>query len=129
MTLERGRKYAGMTVNLIVCEGSTVDASKICTHISLVVCNLSISPGSPPSPARGSSNTTLPIFSLRLEHRVDRVLGFFFSRPNWAPGPPTLSHTGECLPHPLWSRGGGSGNTRLGVEGPNSDEETDTVLL
>ncbi len=33
-----------------------------------------------------------------VEHRVDRVLGFFSSRPNWKP--PTPSPAGECAPPP-----------------------------
>ncbi len=37
------------------------------------------------------------------DHRVDRILGFFVSRPNW--DPPTHSPTGECVP-PLGSGGG-----------------------
>jgi hypothetical protein len=40
--------------------------------------------------------TTIPhIFTLRTGHRVDRVLGFLSSRPNW--GSPTPSHSGECV--------------------------------
>jgi hypothetical protein len=35
-------------------------------------------------------------------HRVDRVLGFFSSRPNW--DPPTPSPAGECVP--LFGSGG-----------------------
>jgi hypothetical protein len=37
------------------------------------------------------------------KHRVDSVLGFFSSRPNWSP--PTPSPAGECAPP--WFRGGG----------------------
>ncbi len=50
------------------------------------------------------------------EYRVDRVLGFFSSRPNWDPHTP--SPAGECVSPPLvWGggytlacgkRGGGS---------------------
>ncbi len=58
------------------------------------------------------------------EHRVDRVLGFFSSRPNWDP-PFTPSPAGECVPTPVWFRGGTIG----GVGGPNSDEGTDSVVL
>jgi hypothetical protein len=66
-------------------------------------------------------------------HRVDSVLGFFSSRPNWDP-PPTPSPAGECVPHPFGSGGpGGEGDTlaccRGGGDGPNSDEGTDTVVL
>jgi hypothetical protein len=68
-------------------------------------------------------------------HKVDRVLGFFSRRPNWNPhsscppasvspppfgsggthslagegvggGPPLLLPPGECVPSPLWFRGG-----------------------
>jgi hypothetical protein len=55
-------------------------------------------------------------------HRVDRVLGFFSSRPNW--DSPTPSHAGESVPL-LWFQGGGGGTHSLageGVGGPNSDE-------
>ena len=38
-------------------------------------------------------------------HRVDRVLGFFSSRPNW--DSPTPSPAGECVPLTLGSVGGG----------------------
>jgi hypothetical protein len=38
-------------------------------------------------------------------HKVDRVLGFFSSRPNWES--PTPSPAGECGP-PLWFGGGGT---------------------
>jgi hypothetical protein len=40
-------------------------------------------------------------------HRVDRVLSFFSSRPNWDSPTPTLSHAGKCVP-PLWLWGGGA---------------------
>ncbi len=62
-------------------------------------------------------------------HRIDRVLGFYFSRPNW--DSPAPSPAGEVVP-PLWFRGG---HTRLrelewgGGGGPNSDMGSDTVGL
>ncbi len=59
-------------------------------------------------------------------HRVDRVLGFFSSRPNW--DSPTPSPAGECAPLWFW----GEGHTGLRERGwgsPNSDEGTDTVVL
>ncbi len=60
-------------------------------------------------------------------HRVDRVLGFFSSRPNW--DSPTPSHGGEFPSPPLVK---GEGHTRLrerGWGGPSSDEGTDTLVL
>ncbi len=39
-----------------------------------------------------------------LYQRVDRVLGFFSSRPNWEPLPP---HPQASVSPPLWFRGGG----------------------
>jgi hypothetical protein len=52
-------------------------------------------------------------------HRVNRVLGFLSSRPNW-------------VPHTLTSRRSGGGGTLVAGEwagDPNSDEGTDTVVL
>ncbi len=57
---------------------------------------------------------------LRWEHRVDKVLGFFSSRPNWD------SPTPSPLP-PFSSGGGVHARLREGVEGPNSDEGTDAL--
>ncbi len=64
--------------------------------------------------------------SERWHHRVDRVLSFLFSCPNW--DYPTPSHAGECVPSPF---GSGGKHTRLreGGGGPNSNEGTDTVVL
>jgi hypothetical protein len=58
-------------------------------------------------------------------HRVDRVLGFFSSRPNW--DSPTPLPAGEFPP----PSGQGKGHTRLQEWGwgPNSDEGTDNVIL
>ncbi len=42
---------------------------------------------------------SLSIVFNSLRHRVDRVLGFFSSLPNW--DPPTHSSPGECVPLPL----------------------------
>jgi hypothetical protein len=42
---------------------------------------------------------SLSIVINSLRHRVDRVLGFFSSRPNW--DPPTHSSPKECVPLPL----------------------------
>jgi hypothetical protein len=65
--------------------------------------------------------------SMYQNHRVGRVLSFFFSCRNW--DSPTPLAAGECAPHPL-VRGGG--HTRLRERGwgsPNSDEGTYTVVL
>jgi hypothetical protein len=54
-------------------------------------------------------------------HRVDRVLTFFSSRPNW--DSPSPSPAGECAPPPPLYPGGGY--TRLRVRGcgsPNSND-------
>jgi hypothetical protein len=40
-----------------------------------------------------------------LDHRVDRVLGFFSSRPNWNP---PLPHPQASVFPPLWFRGEGT---------------------
>jgi hypothetical protein len=65
-------------------------------------------------------------FSIGLQHKVDRVLGFFSSLPNWDP----LPHP-EASVSPPWFWG--EGHTRLRdrgwVGGPNSDEGTVTVIL
>jgi hypothetical protein len=55
-----------------------------------------------------------------LSHRVDRVLGFFSSRPNWVP--PTQ------IPHP---QAGGGHSLAEGGEGPifGRGEGTETVKL
>jgi hypothetical protein len=65
-------------------------------------------------------------------HKVDRVLGFFSSRPNWDPPPPAPPHPQESVTIPLWFRPPGGGTHLLageGVKGPSSDEGTDTVVL
>ncbi len=50
------------------------------------------------------------IFGLyELTHRVDRVLDFFSSRPNW--DSPTPSPAGECVPPPLVPLEGGGGHS------------------
>jgi hypothetical protein len=49
---------------------------------------------------------------LSFRHRVDRVLSFFSSRPNWDSSTPL----GECVP-PLWSRGEGTLACRRGGGG------------
>ncbi len=49
-------------------------------------------------------------------HRVDRVLGFFFSRPNWNPPFHPLNRWRVC-PLLLWSGGGGTRTCRRGVGG------------
>jgi hypothetical protein len=59
--------------------------------------------------------------------RVDRVIGFFSSSPNW--DPPTPSPAGECVPPLLVPGGGGGGTVASGRGGPNGDEGTDTVVL
>jgi hypothetical protein len=59
-----------------------------------------------------------------VHHRVDRVLGFFSSRPNWAHHP--LTRRRVCPP-PFGSEGRDTLACELG--GPNSDEGTDTVVL
>ncbi len=58
---------------------------------------------------------------------VDRVLSFFSSRPNW--DSPTPSPGGECPPPPLVPGEGDTLTAGEGVGGPNSDEETDTLVL
>jgi len=63
----------------------------------------------------------------RTEHRVDRVLSFFSSRPNL--DSPTPLPAGECVTPP---RFGGGEHTRLPERewgSPNSDEQTNTVVL
>jgi hypothetical protein len=64
-----------------------------------------------------------------LHYRVDRVLDFFSSRPNW--DSPTLSRAGESAIPPLFGSGGGLHSLEMGegVGGPNSDEGTYTVVL
>jgi hypothetical protein len=61
-------------------------------------------------------------------HRVDKVLSFFSSRPNWEP-PPPLKHTqAHVPPPPFWFRG--EGHIRLrerGWDSSNSDEGTDCM--
>jgi hypothetical protein len=61
------------------------------------------------------------------EHRIDRVLGFFSSRPNGDP----LTRRQVCVP-PFGSGREGGATHLLAGEGEgglNSDEVTDTVLL
>ncbi len=70
----------------------------------------------------------MPSKQQKLNHRVDRVLGFFLSRPSWDP-PSTPSPADECVPHPLWFRGWDTPECGRGVGGPNSDEGTGTVVL
>jgi hypothetical protein len=63
-------------------------------------------------------------YSNSRQHRVNRVLGFFSSRPNWDQSP----HPPASMSPPLV--GGGGGAHKLGGEGsggPNSDEGTDTI--
>jgi hypothetical protein len=62
-----------------------------------------------------------------LKHRVDIVLGFFSSRPNWDPHP--LTRRRMCLPPSLASGGGTHSLTGEGVGRSKSDERTDTVEL
>jgi hypothetical protein len=61
---------------------------------------------------------TLNFFVEMIEHtrqqREDRVLGFFFSRMNWDPPPP--SPAGECVP-PFGSGGGGGAHSLAGEGG------------
>ncbi len=62
-----------------------------------------------------------------LGHRVDRVLGFFSSRPNWGPPPPLPQ---ASVSSSFDSDGGGGTLARgSGGGGSNSDEGTDTVVL
>jgi hypothetical protein len=57
-------------------------------------------------------------YCITVYHRVDRVLGFFFSRPNWDPPPPIPSPTGECVP----SFGSEGGTHSLAGEGMGESE-------
>ncbi len=50
--------------------------------------------------------------NMRGNHRVDRVLGFFSSRPNWDPPMHFLTHTPVCPPPPV--SGGGLAGGRGG---------------
>jgi hypothetical protein len=71
-------------------------------------------------------NKVLKISLILQVHRVDRVLGFFSSRPDWNPFTP-LTRRRVCPP--LWFRGKGK-HTRLRERewgSPNSDEGTDTL--
>jgi hypothetical protein len=65
-------------------------------------------------------------------HRVDRVLSFFSSRPNW--DSPTPSHAGECVYSFLLFGSGrrGMAHSLAGEEGGGSlisDEGTGTLVL
>jgi hypothetical protein len=55
-----------------------------------------------------------------LVHRVDKVLCFFSSRPNWDPPPPNPA--GASVFPLAGGRGGGAGES-------HSDEGTNTVVL
>ncbi len=64
-----------------------------------------------------------------VDHKVDRVLGFSSSRPNWDPPPPQPAGEFGSPPPPPWVPGGGThllGGQGLG--GPNTDEGTDTLV-
>ncbi len=63
-----------------------------------------------------------------VHHKIDRVLGFFSSRPNLDPPPPHPSPADKCIPSPLIP-GGDTHARGRGDGGPNSDEGTDTVVL
>ncbi len=56
---------------------------------------------------------------------MDKVLGFFSSRPNWDP-PLTRRRVN---PPPPFGSGGGTHSHAGEVVGDNSDEGTDTVVL
>jgi hypothetical protein len=60
------------------------------------------------------------------EYRVDRMLGFFFSRPNWDPHTP--SHAGESVPPPFWFRGVHTRLRERGWGGPNADDWSGQTL-
>jgi len=63
-------------------------------------------------------------------HRVDQVLSFLSSRPNWIGTPPTPSHAGECVPpHPPLVPGEAHSLAGERVECFNSNEGTDTVYV
>ncbi len=67
--------------------------------------------------------TLLNSFLAMVPHRVDRVLGFFSSRPNW-----DLPHPQASVSPPLIPKGGGHSRLRERVwVGPNSDEGTTSV--
>jgi hypothetical protein len=55
------------------------------------------------SVCRSKPERTLEVGLVPVLHRLDRVLIFFSSRPNWES--PTSSHADECVP-PLWFRRG-----------------------
>ncbi len=59
-----------------------------------------------------------------VQHRIDRVLSFFSSRPNWESPTPSVSlPQASVFPPLLWFRGGYTcGRGGEGVRGPNSDE-------
>ncbi len=64
--------------------------------------------------------------SSTINHRVDRVLGFFSNCPNW--DSPSLSLADECAP----TFGSGASTHSLGGEGVaglNSNEEIDSGIL
>ncbi len=57
--------------------------------------------------------------------RIDRVLSFFSSRPNW--DPPPFIRRRVLHPPPPFGSGGAHSIAGEGMGGPSSDEETDTV--
>jgi hypothetical protein len=63
-----------------------------------------------------------------MDHRVDRVLGFFSSRPNWFGHPPP-PHP-QVSVSPLFGSGGGTDSLAgEGVWAHKSDEGTDTMVI
>jgi hypothetical protein len=66
-------------------------------------------PSSPPPPPTPTPNSQRGVHELRLKveshHRVDRVLSFFSSRPNWDSPTPSPPSPVERVTPPLWFGG------------------------
>jgi hypothetical protein len=65
--------------------------------------------------------------SVRVHHRVGRVLSFFSSRRTW--DSPTPLPQASVTPHPLAREGGHTRLRERGWGSPKSDEGTNTVVL
>ncbi len=62
-----------------------------------------------------------------VHHRVDRVLGFFSSRPNWDPLPPLPLESVSPPPEPMGE--GIHSSASVGVECPKSDDWRKSLVL